>query len=404
MKQLVKNQTVNLTSAPSSPLAGDTYYDSFLGALRVYNGAIWLTLRPVLPATNEFRLTLEQGVPVSTTDQTAKTTIYCCPVISNSNGNILMLSDGSNVFEAISGEFAMLLPTVTNDRCYDVFAFQSTLTPSSTNTSTDIVTFASPHGWATGTRIVPTTTGGGLTGGSVYFFNAASSTTGSFHGTLANALSGASKWDLTASITSSLTGLGLEVLAWTNNTTRATAIVGAPGFLAKSGDSTRRLMGTIKTTSTTTTADSLAAPFLWNADNRVNRPFKGPLYTGGADLSTTSATPVVANAGFQTPVLAGLATYVDVRQTGQVYNTGASAMDGIFMVRLNGGGYYESGALMVDSTQRLPVGFSVAIPLVAGLNTLDWSWYIAGTGTLKMDQFSRGSVSKATYLAGSYAR
>lgn len=288
MEQLVKNRTVNLTSAPSSPQAGDTYYDSFLGALRVYNGSIWLTLRPLLPSTNEFRLTLEQGVPVSMSDQTAKATVYCCPLLAKNAGNILMLSDGANVVETIGGEFAMVLPTMTNDRPHDVFAFRSVLTPSSTNTSTDILTFGSAHGWATGTRVVPTTTGGGLTGGTVYFFNAASSTTGSLHGTLANAIAGTSKTDLTASITSSLTGVGLEVLAWTNSTTRATAIVGFLGFRTKSGDETRRLMGTLHSSSTTTTEDSEANRLLWNADNRVLRKMKKVETTGSWTYNSTT--------------------------------------------------------------------------------------------------------------------
>lgn len=74
--------------------------------------------------------------------------------------------------------------------------------------------------------------------------------------------------------------LVLEKLAWTNGTTRATAITLQDGRYAKSGDKTRLYLGTFYTTSTTTTEDSGGGTssqvggkrFLWNMYNRVARP------------------------------------------------------------------------------------------------------------------------------------
>jgi len=70
--------------------------------------------------------------------------------------------------------------------------------------------------------------------------------------------------------------VAVESLAWTNGTTRATNIVltgtGAEGFYTKSGDATRRYLGTFYTTSTTTTEDSAVKRFLFNADNPVPKP------------------------------------------------------------------------------------------------------------------------------------
>lgn len=63
----------------------------------------------------------------------------------------------------------------------------------------------------------------------------------------------------------------LELLAWTNATTRATALVYQNGILSKTGALTRRYLGTFYTTSTTTTEDSLLKRFLWNYTNRVQR-------------------------------------------------------------------------------------------------------------------------------------
>lgn len=64
----------------------------------------------------------------------------------------------------------------------------------------------------------------------------------------------------------------LEFLAWTNGTTRATALALQDGVLSKTGALTRRYLGTFYTTATTTTEDSLLKRNLWNFYNRVRRP------------------------------------------------------------------------------------------------------------------------------------
>ena len=65
------------------------------------------------------RLTLESGVPVSTTDQTAKTTIYYTPYIHN----IIPLWDGAAWVPTVFAEKSMALGTVTAALCYDVFGY-----------------------------------------------------------------------------------------------------------------------------------------------------------------------------------------------------------------------------------------------------------------------------------------
>lgn len=61
-------------------------------------------------------------------------------------------------------------------------------------------------------------------------------------------------------------------VAWTNTTTRATALATQNGVLVKSGTTTRRYFGTFLTTSTTTTEDSATKRDVWNYYNRVRRP------------------------------------------------------------------------------------------------------------------------------------
>lgn len=68
--------------------------------------------------------------------------------------------------------------------------------------------------------------------------------------------------------------LALEKLAWTNTTTRATALVLQDGLLVKTGATTRRYLGTFYTISTTQTADSSqssAGRYLYNYYNQVPR-------------------------------------------------------------------------------------------------------------------------------------
>lgn len=75
--------------------------------------------------------------------------------------------------------------------------------------------------------------------------------------------------------TGSDTSLALEMLAWTNTTTRATSIVydsiGGAGFLVKNGDNTRRFVGSVYISSTGTTKDTAAERYIYNYNNRVLR-------------------------------------------------------------------------------------------------------------------------------------
>lgn len=64
----------------------------------------------------------------------------------------------------------------------------------------------------------------------------------------------------------------LELTAWTNDTTRATALVKQDGVYVKSGATTRRYLGSFRTTGVSgQTEDSLAKRYVWNYYNRVIR-------------------------------------------------------------------------------------------------------------------------------------
>src|SRR6185295_16261184 len=86
----------------------------------------------------------------------------------------------------------------------------------------------------------------------------------------------------------------IEALAWTNDTTRATALVLQDGILSKTGALTRRYVGSFRTTTVSgQTEDSATKRFLWNYYNRVT---KSLMKQGSSNWTYTTATWRQANA------------------------------------------------------------------------------------------------------------
>lgn len=177
---------------------------------------------------NDFRLTLTTGVPVTTADVTAATTLYCTPA---GRGNRIALYDSAGVATiAMSAELSIAVPATTS-QMYDVFAYGNA-------------------GVAT-----------------------------------------------------------LELLAWTNDTTRATAIVlTTTGTYTKSGDLTRRYLGSFRTTAVSgQTEDSVAKRYVWNYYNRVRRTLYVTDATASWTYSTATYQQARATATNQVAVVIGVA-------------------------------------------------------------------------------------------------
>src|SRR6185369_10519211 len=95
---------------------------------------------------------------------------------------------------------------------------------------------------------------------------------------------------------SSGTTVTLELsAAWASDTARTDSLTTLDGVLVKNSDPTRRLVGTIRTTGTTTTEDSAAKRFVWNAHNQVPRTLKNATETADS-WNYTTATWRQANA------------------------------------------------------------------------------------------------------------
>lgn len=88
--------------------------------------------------------------------------------------------------------------------------------------------------------------------------------------------------------------VAIEALAWTNDTTRATALTLQNGVLSKTGALTRRYVGSFRTTGVSgQTEDSLAKRYVWNYYNRVVRPMR--VYANAASWTYSTATIRQAN-------------------------------------------------------------------------------------------------------------
>lgn len=140
----------------------------------------------------EARLTLETGVAISTTNQTAKTTLY----LTKYKGDQIAVYDGVSAWSviALGADISITLASLTASLPYDVFVYSNAGT------------------------------------------------------------------------------LTLELAAWTNTTTRATALTTQNGVYVKTGATTRRYLGTICITATTGQCeDSLLFRGVYNYYNRVKR-------------------------------------------------------------------------------------------------------------------------------------
>lgn len=127
--------------------------------------------------------------------------------------------------------------------------------------------------------------------------------------------------------------LTLDLTAWTSDTARATAIAWQTGLgWTKSGDATRLLVGTIRTTGTTTTEDSQgsvtagnAKRFVWNVYNRVPRQFSVGDGTSSWTYSSTSMRQMRANSANRLGFVFGLTSGVSATFVQRAANAGTLA-------------------------------------------------------------------------------
>lgn len=121
----------------------------------------------------------------------------------------------------------------------------------------------------------------------------------------------------------------LETLVWTNDTTRATALTKQNGVYVKTGDATRRYVGSFYASGANTTEDSIAKRYLWNYYNRVNRVMRVIDATGSWTYTTDTWRQARAQATNQLDCIRGVdEDIVFVQVVSAAANTGASVSVG----------------------------------------------------------------------------
>jgi hypothetical protein len=212
------------------------------------------------------RLTLASGTPVTTTDQTAKTTVYYTPYI------------GDRIALYYSSQWQSV-----------AFTEKSVAVPSNTNTPFDI------FGYYSGSA------------------------------------------------------LALEAVAWTNDTTRATALTTQDGILVKSGSTDRRYLGTGRTTSVSgQTEDSDQYRMIYNYYNQVRRTLKKLDTTASWSWATASFQPQNGSNANRVGVMVGyVGPVVDLTMMSWATQSGAGTMyngideDGTSVNDADAGGFSE---------------------------------------------------------------
>jgi len=173
--------------------------------------------------------------------------------------------------------------------------------------------------------------------------------------------------------------LALEILAWTNLTTRATALAKQDGVLVKTGDATRKYLGTIlcfwagycEDCSQANTTYGNATHFVWNMYNRVPRSLSMVNVTGHT-YNSTSPRKFNNNDYVQIEIIAGLPTTIQLMIVGR----GKGTSNGPFRLQTEisnltiqapyitcGTGWDMLSEVSASGSKAVPIGYSY-IPII----------------------------------------
>jgi hypothetical protein len=123
----------------------------------------------------------------------------------------------------------------------------------------------------------------------------------------------------------------LVLTAWTNDTTRATALTTQNNILVKSGTLTHRYVGTVRTVSASQLNDSVLLRHVWNYYNRLPRELSKAESTDSWTYSTATIRQANGAAGNQVDLVIGVQeAMLDLTLTAHSANsTGVSRASGI---------------------------------------------------------------------------
>lgn len=339
-------------------------------------------------ASVPFRLTLESGVGVSTSDQTGKSTIYWTPY----GGNQFALYNGSSWREYTSTELSLSLSGLTPFRLYDIFVYDNSGVLTLEALGWTAPSSAAITGCTNATPAVVTSNGHGLAVDDLVYISGVGGSTG------INCATGV-PWRIKAVTANTFT---LQTLAavdvaaggaytsggtWykvTTGGTRATALATQDGVLVQTGALTKRYLGTFCTTSATTTEDSVGKRFVVNYHNRRWRK-----------MSASNTTGHTYNGGFRQwnndfahRIWCALPDAATLSPAGFVQATPGSGSIGSLGLGLNSPTTQYDYAYIsgVTTSFRLPV--AKPTDASAGLNYISALEYTASLGTSTFSEYS----------------
>lgn len=178
----------------------------------------------------------------------------------------------------------------------------------------------------------------------------------------------------------------LEFLVWTNDTTRATALVYQDGVLCKTGALTRRYLGTFYTTSTTQTEDSKANRYLYNYYNQVQRSLLRSETTASWTYNTNTFRQANASASNQISYIQGVAEQAIKADLSVQFNDSAGSVTivrvgiGLDSTTTNSGTDIQQTGVAASYNAMASCRYMDASPLL-GKHSLTWLEAVNGATT-----------------------
>lgn len=185
--------------------------------------------------------------------------------------------------------------------------------------------------------------------------------------------------------------LTLDLTAWTNTTTRATALATQDGVLVKTGALTRRYLGTIYiNASGGQTDDTLAKRYVWNYYNRVTRALRRIETTGTWTYTTATIRQANGSTANQVDLVIGVAEVplqLSLLALSSNSNADISRAAGIgedstttMMTTQTGVGAGAIGGTIAANSERVHTSTLNAFPAI-GRHFYSWNEISTATGT-----------------------
>lgn len=198
-------------------------------------------------------------------------------------------------------------------------------------------------------------------------------------------------------------------VAWTNDTTRATALVLQDGVYVKSGATTRRYIGSFRTTGVSgQTEDSLVKRYVWNYYNRAVRPMSRVDTTNTWTYSTLAYQQANANTANQLDFVIGVTEdSVNAFVTAKATTSGSTATRntgsgiGLDSTTVSSANTYLVGNTFASTNTVTSITWAKFDGLIAiGRHTLVWLELGAGSDTQTWVG-DNGGTSQQTGISGS---